>query len=888
MESSTINIPENAIRILTLEEMYDIEKYNLSTMELNDVFNFLNASFEGLTDEEVNYRLEKFGCNRDDGIKEKSRVSQFLLFLRTPFLFMMIFANIIATPEWEVFLGIILLLLINSVTGFYLQSHTRNIWKEFMKSLEPMAKVKRNSQWKMIPRDELVPGDIIHIEQGDISPADARLIAIDERVAMDQAGLTGEPLFVNKAIGDEIFQWSTCNQGDAVAIVHGTGHNTFAGRAIKCTFGYCEKIYMEKFYSTSNKFYIISIIIFVIAEALIMYTVYHYKYRRGINNILVLLFGGIPISMATILTMILVVGAKQLSEHKVIVTSIEVIEKLASVTILYSNRTGMITLGNPVIDKTSIKKYSNIEIDDIVHYAAIASLTNNPNAIDLCITSTYSDIKKIYEGIKRLNFKEFNATNTRTEITYRIFSDGTVHRITKGIPHSIWNLCTRDKTNDQLIQLNADVEEFAQKGLSSLAVAIEDVPNGDAEGKGNGFKLIGLLPISDRLRTDIKQTIDRAHYLSIQVKMITSDGLTIAKVIGRCAGIGDNIFSSNILKDDIDDQILYADGFADVYPEHEYTLIEKLQKMDHIVAVTGDSIHDAPVLSKADVGITVADASDAARSSADIILTESGLSIIIEAIHDSRQIIKRLTAYAIYACSMTIRTFVGFSILIFAFKFDFPPFMVLILVILNDGALVTISKDQTKPCLYPNNLNSFEIFIYGIVYGIYLAISTVAFLSVILKTSFFSDKFGVIQFVPRPQTDLHPEWNHPQLHSIIYLQISIISQALIFITCSRRSFFLERPSIILICTFSITQLIATFIAVYANWTFTNIEGCGWSWARIIWIWDFLWFFPLDLIKFTLCAYFDPKKKQQQRLAKVSRNEPLAEEQTDHHSTLINA
>ena len=161
---------------------------------------------------------------------------------------------------------------------------------------------------------------------------------------------------------------------------------------------------------------------------------------------------------------------------------------------------------------------------------------------------------------------------------------------------------------------------------------------------------------------------------------------------------------------------------------------------------------------------------------------------------------------------------------------------------------MTISKDRVQPSPYPNSWNLSEIFTYAIVYGIYLAASTVVFFAVIVKTSFFQDRFHVKTFTYQPVSDANPEWNDPILHSIIYLQVSTISQALIFITRSRGFFFTERPSLILVAAFGIAQLVATFIAVYANWGFTNIQGCGWHWAGIVWIWNIVWFFPLDLIK----------------------------------------
>jgi H+-transporting ATPase len=161
---------------------------------------------------------------------------------------------------------------------------------------------------------------------------------------------------------------------------------------------------------------------------------------------------------------------------------------------------------------------------------------------------------------------------------------------------------------------------------------------------------------------------------------------------------------------------------------------------------------------------------------------------------------------------------------------------------------MTISKDRVQPSPYPNSWHLSEIFTYAIVYGIYLAASTVVFFAVIVKTSFFQHHFGVEYFPELSQSDPNPGYNYGKLHSIIYLQVSTISQGLIFVTRARSFFFMERPSLILVCAFALAQLIATFIAVYANWGFTNIEGCGWHWAGIAWIWNFVWFMPLDLLK----------------------------------------
>lgn len=889
-KSINVNIPEHAVKNLTVEQMYDKEKYDLSTMKEDDVFKMLDATRDGLTDDQVNERREKFGLNRLDQ-KRINPIVQFLLFMWNPLSWVMEAAAFIAIAlthgskhglDWQDFVGIVFLLFINAIIGFIEQRNAGNAVKELMKSLAPEAQVKRNGVLKSIDASELVPGDVISFKLGNIIPADCRLIAIEGEVSIDQAALTGESLPVNKAVGDEVFSGSTCKQGEGEAIVIGTGPNTFFGRAAKLVGSANDEIgHLQTILAKIGNFCIAAIAIFIIAEILVMYIAFHYRYHRGINNILVLLIGGIPIAMPTVLSVTLAIGAKQLSEHKAIVTHVTAIEELAAVTILCSDKTGTLTLNKLVIDKTLVKKYSDIDTDEIIHNAAIASKADNPDAIDSCVVSTYGDAKKIRDGIQVLEFKPFNPKDKRTEITYKQSNDGSVHRISKGMASVILDLCSRDKTDEQIRQLNQDVDEFAQRGLRALAVATEDV-------LGNGFKLIGLLPIYDPPREDTKETIQHALELGVQVKMLTGDQLEIAKETARRLGMGDRMFASKTLKDgpsadsgyhDIDDLVLHADGFAGVYPEHKYEIVDRLQKLGHMIAMTGDGVNDAPALAKANVGVAVADASDAARSAADIVLTQPGLSVIIDALLGSRQIFQRMRNYAIYTCSITIRILVGFSVLVFAYKFDFPSFMILILAILNDGTILTISKDRVKPSRHPNCWNLTEIFVYAIVYGTYLAASTIVFFTLIVETRFFQDRFGVEEFFYNSSTN----WNHPMLNSIIYLQVSTISQALIFITRSHNFFFLERPSLMLIGAFLLAQFIATIIAVYAIWDFTGIHACGWKWAAIVWIWNLLWFFPLDLLKLALRLYFNSRKTSSdnspsQRLNRMNSEEKKSSQQ----------
>ncbi|CDH48314.1 plasma-membrane proton-e [Lichtheimia corymbifera JMRC:FSU:9682] len=858
---------EENVKTLTVEELYDKDKFDLSTMGTDDVLQLLQTQPEGLTSSEAAQRIEKFGPNKLEQ-KEVNPFLQFLGFMWNPLSWVMEAAAIVSIalangggrpPDYPDFIGIVLLLLANSLIGFYEERQAGNAVKALMESLAPECKVRRDGEWHNMEAAELVPGDIISIKLGDVVPADGRLLTAHGQVSIDQAALTGESLPVGKEAGDEIFSGSTVKQGEAEAIVIGTGLNTFFGRAAKLVGDAGDDIgHLQTILAKIGNFCLVSIGIFVVVEILVMYAAFRYDYRRGIDNLLVLLIGGIPIAMPTVLSVTLAIGAKQLAEHKAIVTRITAIEEMAAVTILCSDKTGTLTLNKLIVDKPTIKTYAEFDGDDIIRLSAYASRTENQDAIDFCIVNSLPDPALARNGIEELEFKPFNPVVKRTEITYRRVEDGAVLRVTKGMSHTILDLCTRDKTEEQIKALNEGVDEFARRGLRALAVAVDEVPSKHVEGEGLGFRLVGLLPIYDPPRSDTKETIDRSIALGVQVKMITGDQLAIAKETGRRLGMGDNMFLSKALKDgppagsgyqSIDDMVLQADGFAGVYPEHKYEIVERLQAMGHMTAMTGDGVNDAPALSKANVGVAVADASDAARSAADIVLTEPGLSVIVEAIIGSRQIFQRMRNYAIYACSITIRVVVGFAVLCFAFEHDFPPFPVLIIAVLNDGTIMTISTDRVKPSPYPDQWNLREIFTYAVIYGLYQAASTLVFAAVIYHTTFFHDKFGV---------ELPADRNDHVYHSIIYLQVSVMSQALIFITRSRSWFFMERPSVYLMCAFVVAQLVATFIAVYADWGFTYMRGCGWDWAGIVWIWNICWFLPMDFCKFAMQFLFTPK------------------------------
>ncbi|KAL3723236.1 hypothetical protein ACJRO7_035422 [Eucalyptus globulus] len=842
---------------VTLEAVLK-EAVDLENVPIAEVFQTLRCQPNGLTSEAAQERLAIFGHNKLEE-KEESKFLKFLGFMWNPLSWVMEAAAIMAIamangggkpPDWQDFVGVITLLFINSTISFIEENNAGNAAAALMARLAPKAKVLRDGKWIEEDASILVPGDIISVKLGDIIPADARLLEGDP-LKIDQSALTGESLPVTKGPGDSVYSGSTCKQGEIEAVVIATGVHTFFGKAAHLVDSTNQVGHFQKVLTAIGNFCICSIAVGMIVEIIVMFPIQHREYRPGIDNLLVLLIGGIPIAMPTVLSVTMAIGSHRLSQQGAITKRMTAIEEMAGMDVLCSDKTGTLTLNKLTVDKNLIEVFAKgVDADTVVLMAARASRMENQDAIDAAIVGTLADPKEARAGIQEVHFLPFNPTDKRTALTY-IDSEGKMHRVSKGAPEQILNLVHNRSEIER--RVHSVIDKFAERGLRSLAVAYQEVPEGTKESPGGPWQFIGLMPLFDPPRHDSAETIRRALNLGVNVKMITGDQLAIAKETGRRLGMGTNMYPSSALlgqnKDEsiaalpVDELIEKADGFAGVFPEHKYEIVKRLQARKHICGMTGDGVNDAPALKKADIGIAVADATDAARSASDIVLTEPGLSVIISAVLTSRAIFQRMKNYTIYAVSITIRIVLGFMLLALIWHFDFPPFMVLIIAILNDGTIMTISKDRVKPSPQPDSWKLAEIFTAGIILGGYLAMMTVIFFWAAYKTDFFPRTFGVSSLQQGDRDDTR------KLASAVYLQVSTISQALIFVTRARSWSFVERPGLLLVAAFVIAQLIATLMAVYANWSFAAIEGIGWGWAGIVWLYNLIFYIPLDFIKF---------------------------------------
>ena len=668
-------------------ESQPVAKDDLKTLPLAEVEKRLASSPDGLTEAEAGKRLAQYGPN-EIVEKKTNEILKFLSYFWGPIPWMIEIAVILsaAASHWPDFGIILVLLLANALVGFWEEHEAGNAIAALKATLAIKARVKRDGKWTNPAARDLVPGDVIRVRLGDIVPADARLLSGDP-VQVDQSALTGESLPATRSSGEAIFSGSIIRQGEIGALVYATGANTYFGKTAELVQGAKTISHFQRAVLEIGNYLIVLAVVLV--TAIVAVAIY-----RGdpilttLQFALVLTVAAIPVAMPTVLSVTMAVGARLLARKKAIVTRLVAIEELAGVDILCADKTGTLTqnkltLGDPfTVDK--------IAPEQVILAGALASRGDNNDTIDLAVLGGLKKDQSLND-YKVGHFQPFDPVHKRTEAAVT-GADGKPFKVTKGAPQVILAL----SSNAAEIKPAVDkaVGEFAGRGFRSLGVA-------RAEGDGP-WRFMGVLPLFDPPRDDAKATIATAGQLGVTVKMVTGDALAIAKETAEKLGMGANILDASTLGDEkqqattaMSEAIEKADGFAQVFPEHKFHIVADLQKRGHIVGMTGDGVNDAPALKKADCGIAVSGATDAARAAAAIVLTTPGLSVIIDAIKESRKIFQRMNSYAMYRIAETLRVLLFMTLAILVFNFyPLTAVMIVILALLNDGAILSIAYDN--------------------------------------------------------------------------------------------------------------------------------------------------------------------------------------------------
>jgi len=789
---------------------------SLKDTPVADLMKRLQSSPDGLSKAEAEQRLGKYGFNELPEKKENTLL-KFLSYFWGPIPIMIMVAAILSAvlQHWPD-LGVILaLLIINAIVGFREEFQAGNAIAALKNQLAIHANIKRDGKWSDIPARELVPGDIVRLRIGNIIPADARLLDGDP-VQVDQSALTGESLPVEHKPGDKVYSGSILKQGEIDAVVYATSKDTYYGKTAQLVETAVTRSHLQRaVLKIADYLLIIAVVLALIIIGVAFSR--HDPILQVLQFALVLTIAAVPVAMPAVLSVTMALGAKVLALKEAVVTKLTAIEEVAGIDILCSDKTG--TLTQSKLTPGDPFTIGDITAEQVILSGALASRAEDQDPIDLAVLSGVKDQKQL-ESYKISHFQPFDPVHKRTEATLK-GKDGHEFKVTKGAPQVI--LALDPSATKIQSQVDKAITEFASRGFRSLGVARTNE-------KGQ-WQFQGIIPLFDPLREDSKTTIETAKKMGVEVKMVTGDQVAIAKEIGRQLDLGTNIIDASIFDEtkpheagQMADAIERADGFAQVFPEHKYHIVDVLQQRGHIVGMTGDGVNDAPALKKADAGIAVSGATDAARAAASIVLMTPGLSVIIDAIKESRKIFHRMTNYAIYRIAETIRVllFMTLAILIFNF-YPVTAIMIVLLAILNDGAILSIAYDNVRYSNKPEVWNMRSVLGIATILGIFGVISS----------------FGLFYLC---KTALH--LNNDIIQTLMYLKFSVAGHLTVFVARTHGPFWSVKPARILVLAVIGTQIVATLIAVYGLF----MTPLGWTFAGLVWGYALIMFMIQDRVK----------------------------------------
>ncbi len=665
----------------------------------------------GLTNAEVDLRRKDHGYNE---VAEQAR-HPVLMFLRkfwglSAWMLELIMVLSAVLGKYSDLAVVSALLVVNAVLSFMQERRAAGVVETLRRRLQVSARVRREANWQVVPARDLVPGDIVRIRPGDIIPADVKLLTGSLRV--DQSALTGESKDAVKAHGDVVSSGSVVRRGEGNAVVMLTGARTFFGRTTELVQQARPRLHIEAVVGKVVRW------LFVIVGALLG-AVIVLSIIRGAPLLemaplmLVLLMSAVPVALPVMFTVSMAVGAKELAKHGVLVTRLSAAEDAATMDVLCADKTGTITMNQLAV--SGVIPLDPATEAGVLFAGALASQEANQDPIDLAFLAA-AKARHVFDGapaVTPVSFAPFDASTRRTEAV--VDQDGQRLRVMKGAVRTVAEACGLEPP--AIATLETRVSESALKGYRTLAVA---------QGPETGAPaLLGLVTLYDPPRPDAGQLIARLRGLGVSVKMLTGDALAIASEIARGVGlphirrVADLKAASATAGNEVVDVLAGTDGFAEVYPEDKYIVVQRLQAAGHVTGMTGDGVNDAPALRQAEVGIAVSTATDVAKGAASVVLTDPGLTNIVALIEQGRTIYQRILTWIINKISRTIlkAAFVAIAFVLTG-KFVVSAFAMLLLVFMTDFAKISLATDHVRPSREPETWNIGGFIMVSVVLGV--------------------------------------------------------------------------------------------------------------------------------------------------------------------------
>lgn len=664
----------------------------------------------GLTTREVNERLAKYGRN-EIAMELPSRVKILLrkFWGLVPWMLELAIVLDLVLGRWIEAIIIASWLVFSALLGFHNENKAQKALALLKQRLVINVRVRRDNTWQIIPASELVPGDCVHLSAGNVVPADIKII--DGQIQVDQSQLTGESLPVERKPGEIVYAGSLVTRGEAIGLVEATGAKTYYGKTAELVRLAKAPARIDILITRVAKY--LAAFDVVLALLVLVTTIVQGLPLIGVLPfILLLLIMSVPVAAPVMFTMSASLGSQMLAKNGVLVTRLSAIEDAALMDVLCIDKTGTLTENRLVVEK--VISFDSTKEEEVIELAAMASNEAAQDPISLAILNFARERGINIHYSHRIDFKPFDPSRKYSEAIIR--QNDKEYRVLLGEPLTIAKV-----TNTSLEKINKEIFELSIGGNRVLAIAA---------GEKSNLKVIGLIILSDPMRSDSKELISKLKANGIKIKMVTGDNEATAKAIAEKVGIEGKIAPRGVIKDGTDLEEIEEYGvFAGAFPEEKFILVKELQKAGHVVGMTGDGVNDAPALKQADVGIAVVNATDVAKSAASLILTQPGLKPIMMAIEVSRKIYQRMKNWlvAMITRKLGVPLFITTGVLFFG-KFVVNPLLMVLFMFTGDVATFALSTDRVIPSSKPDRWDVKKLVRTGLTLAMLLFLFSIAVL----------------------------------------------------------------------------------------------------------------------------------------------------------------
>jgi H+-transporting ATPase len=666
------------------------------------------AAPAGLTTAEAEARLRQFGPNRIEEERRRPLLAFFGKFW-APVPWMLeatvVLEILVHKRDEAIIIGS--LLVFNAILSFVQENQANRALALLRNRLSLQARALRDGGWRLIPAEQLVPGDVIHLRLGDLAPADVRLF--DGVVQVDESELTGESLPVEKAAGATVYAGSRLQHGEAGGEVTATGPRSYFGKTADLVKTAKTESHLQEIIFSIVK-YLVILDAALVAGLLLYAGIAHLPWSEILPFALILLVASVPVALPATFTVATALGALEMSRHSVLVTRLSAVEEAAAMDVLCTDKTGTITQNR--LSVAEVWPAGDRSSDEVLRMAALASDAATQDPIDLAVLAAARE-KGVLDAVpRRVQFIPFDPSTKRSEAVYQQPSGKL--RVLKGAPDALAQLAKGDD------RVGGEVGRLAAQGARVLAVAA---------GTDASLEVFGLLGLEDPIRQDSQALIANLKHLGVRVIMVTGDGAATAGAVGTQVGIGERVGSVANLRDGAAEAAERYDAFAGVFPEDKFRLVQALQRQGHIVGMTGDGVNDAPALKQAEAGIAVSSATDVAKAAASMVLTESGLSGVLRAVETGRKMYQRMLTYTLNKIIKTLEIGIFLSVgVMVTGTFVITPLLVVLLLFTNDFVTMSIATDRVSFSSRPDRWNIRTLMLTaGALAGLVLILSLTVF-----------------------------------------------------------------------------------------------------------------------------------------------------------------